>query len=120
MVKQYSMPNYYEKKDIFGNIQRIPMQTRQMNIPTRMSYQEKLREAKAKRALKEINRENRREQIESVKSFGRNTAKGMRILGRGTINVSRSIAQRTEKSKTAKGLLAKIRSFKNKSIYDKE
>ena len=100
-----------------------PKQNKQMKYypqPTRMTYQQKLKEAQAKRALKQLNKDARREQVEAIKKFGKGTMSGSKKIARGTMRMEQNVKSRVKRAQTGKGLLSKIRQFKNNSIYDKE
>lgn len=75
-----------------------------------MSYESRLRSAKAKKAYKKFMREERGEQIEAFKG-------GVKKVGGSLSSATKSISNRVKTSKKFSGAGLKVRSFVTGSIY---
>lgn len=109
-MKQY-------KKDIFGNLIEIQTPTRQLKP---MSYTQKLREAKAKERYRQYQINKAKQQVQLLKQAATKTSMLSKKGLQKTKTLIKTTKERTQKTRSAKGLLQKIRSFRKNSIYDKE
>lgn len=82
------------------------------------SYTQKLREARAKRALRQLNTQNRKELISNTIAGAQRAGSLVKGAGSAVISVGKAGKARLEKTRSYSGLLEKIKSLRKKSIYD--
>lgn len=82
------------------------------------SYTQMLREAKAKRALHQLNTQNRKELISNTIAGAQRAGSLVKGAGSAVVSVGKVGKARLEKTRSYSGLLEKIKSLRKKSIYD--
>lgn len=82
------------------------------------SYTQMLREAKAKKALKSFNAQNRKELISNTITGAQRAGSLVKGAGGMIVSVGKAGKARIEKTRYYSGLLNKIKSLRKKSIYD--
>lgn len=93
-----------KRKDIFGNVYTVPT-----NKP-RNNFEQRLREAKAKKKYREFQAQQRREQIAQIRSTAKKTRAGLTKIGSKT-----KVVYKRATDKRLSGLREKLRG----SIYKK-
>ena len=82
------------------------------------SYTQMLREAKAKRALRQLNTQNRKELISNTIAGAQRAGSLVKGAGSAVISVGKAGKARLEKTRYYSGLIGKVKSLRKKSIYD--